>query len=54
MRRDVVGSPIELLERDGSSMFARLARAAGDIDRAATRAWPTMFGYQFLYELRRA
>ncbi len=34
--------------------FARLARAAGNVDRLATRAWPTMFGYQFLYELRRA
>ena len=54
VRHAVVGSPIELLERDGSSMFARLARAAGNVDRLATRAWPTMFGYQFLYELRRA
>jgi SAM-dependent methyltransferase len=54
VRRAVVGSPIELLERDGSSIVARLARGAGAIDRLATRAWPTMFGYQFLYELRRA
>ena len=53
VRRRVVGSPIELLEHDGSSMLARLARAAGYIDRLATRVWPTMFGYQFLYELRR-
>ena len=54
VRRAVVGSPIELLDRDGSSMIARLARAAGTVDRLATRVWPTMFGYQFLYELRRA
>ena len=53
VRRAVVGSPIELLERDRSSMFGRLARIAGNIDRLATRVWPTMFGYQFLYELRR-
>jgi glycosyltransferase involved in cell wall biosynthesis len=50
----VVGSPIELLERNGSPMTAWLTRVAGSIDRLATRVWPTMFGYQFLYELRRA
>ena len=35
----------------------RLARAAAGVaaaDRAATRAWPTLFGYQFLYRLERA
>jgi 2-polyprenyl-3-methyl-5-hydroxy-6-metoxy-1,4-benzoquinol methylase len=52
VRRDVVGSPIELLERDESSTLGRLARIAGKVDRLATRVWPTMFGYQFLYELR--
>ena len=34
----------------------RAARSAGSaaVDRAATRAWPTLFGYQFLYRLERA
>jgi glycosyltransferase involved in cell wall biosynthesis len=52
VRRDVVGSPFELFVADGSPAAARLASAAGAVDRAATRLWPTMFGYQFLYELR--
>ena len=53
-KRERLDRWIELLEREDSSMLGRLARAAGNIDRLATRAWPTMFGYQFLYELRRA
>jgi SAM-dependent methyltransferase len=53
-RRADVGSPVELLEGGRSWPVARLAAAAGAIDRAATKAWPTLFGYQFLYELRPA
>jgi glycosyltransferase involved in cell wall biosynthesis len=52
VRRAVVGTPFELFAADGSPAAARLARGAGAADRLATRVWPTMFGYQFLYELR--
>ena len=51
--RDVVGSPIELLDGRRSVTIRALTRVAGGIDRACVRVWPTMFGYQFLYELRR-
>jgi glycosyltransferase involved in cell wall biosynthesis len=51
-RRAVVGSPVEVLDIDADSVGARVAAIAGSADRAATRVWPTLFGYQFLYELR--
>jgi glycosyltransferase involved in cell wall biosynthesis len=51
--RTVVGSPIEdVLDRGGRSAARWLLRLAASVDRAATRVWPTMFGYQFLYQLR--
>jgi glycosyltransferase involved in cell wall biosynthesis len=53
VRRAVVGSPIEdVLDRGGSTPVSRVVRAAAAVDRAAARVWPTMFGYQFLYELK--
>ncbi|WP_227462267.1 bifunctional glycosyltransferase/class I SAM-dependent methyltransferase [Desertimonas flava] len=52
VRRAVVGSPVEVLDRGGASPIGRVAKAAGAIDRMATRVWPTLFGYQFLYELQ--
>ena len=53
VRRTVVGSPIEdVLDRGGRSSARRLLRLAAAVDRAATKVWPTMFGYQFLYQLR--
>ena len=55
VERETVGSPFDILERGASS--DRAARIAGRVavaDRAATRMWPTMFGYQFLYRLERA
>lgn len=51
---DVVGSPVDVLERGGAGRLSALGRRVGAVDRAATRAWPTMFGYQFLYKLARA
>jgi glycosyltransferase involved in cell wall biosynthesis len=50
-RRGVVGLPVEVLERGGNAP-QRAARLVGRIDRAGVAVWPTMFGYQFLYELR--
>ena len=49
--RDVVGSPIDVLDRGGATALSTVARGAGAVDRAATKVWPTMFGYQFLYRL---
>jgi SAM-dependent methyltransferase len=52
-RQAVAGSPIEALERGGHHP-SRAGRFASTIDRRAAATWPTMFGYQFLYELRPA
>jgi SAM-dependent methyltransferase len=49
--RDVVGSPVDVLDRGGETAVSRAVRGAARADRAATRVWPTMFGYQFLYRL---
>jgi SAM-dependent methyltransferase len=49
--REAVGSPVDVLDRGGETVAARLVRGAGAADRAATRTWPTLFGYQFLYRL---
>ena len=49
--RDVVGSPVDVLDRGGETFVSRAARGVARVDRAATAAWPTMFGYQFLYRL---
>jgi SAM-dependent methyltransferase len=51
VERDVVGSPVDVLDRGGESFVSRAARGAARADRAATAVWPTMFGYQFLYRL---
>jgi glycosyltransferase involved in cell wall biosynthesis len=51
VRRSVVGLPIEALERGGHRPSG-LARFVAAVDRKAADVWPTMFGYQFLYELR--
>jgi glycosyltransferase involved in cell wall biosynthesis/SAM-dependent methyltransferase len=50
-RRDVVGSPFELIGGGGNSMTGRLAMRLASVDRLFTRLWPTLFGYQFVYEL---
>ena len=49
----MVGSPVDVLDRGGVTFASKAVRAAAGADRAATRAWPTMFGYQFLYRLQR-
>jgi glycosyltransferase involved in cell wall biosynthesis/SAM-dependent methyltransferase len=51
VEHDVVGSPVDVLDRGGESLVSRAARGAARVDRVATAAWPTMFGYQFLYRL---
>jgi glycosyltransferase involved in cell wall biosynthesis len=53
VRRRALGVPFEVLGRGGRRGALRsLARAASAVDRVATAAWPTLFGYQFLVELR--
>jgi glycosyltransferase involved in cell wall biosynthesis len=49
--RDTVGSPVDVLDRGGETAVSKVVRGASRLDRAATRVWPTMFGYQFLYRL---
>jgi glycosyltransferase involved in cell wall biosynthesis len=52
-RLGAVGVPIEVAERGGASPVAE----HGAVDRAqaaAVAVWPTLFGYQLLYELRPA
>jgi SAM-dependent methyltransferase len=51
VRRGVVGLPIEALER-GSGRPSGVGRLVAAVDRKAADQWPTLFGYQFLYELR--
>ncbi|MCW2843710.1 MAG: hypothetical protein JWN22_1626, partial [Nocardioides sp.] len=55
VERETVGSPFDVLERGtANDRLARVAGRVGVVDRAATRVWPTLFGYQFLYRLARA
>ena len=51
--RDVVGSPVDVLDRGGQTALSKIARGIGVADRGATQVWPTMFGYQFLSRLER-
>jgi hypothetical protein len=52
-RRDVVGLPVEVSSRGAgdSDPISGGARATGALDRVAVDAWPTLFGYQFIYEV---
>jgi glycosyltransferase involved in cell wall biosynthesis len=53
-RYESVGTPFEVVERgrqsDGSRP-SRVRRTAQKLDRAGVILWPTLFAYQFLYEL---
>ena len=62
-RHEVVGLPLEVMERGSEAAIETGSTAAGGggsavgrvvaaIDRTGVRLWPTMFGYQFLYEVR--
>ncbi|GAA4720834.1 bifunctional glycosyltransferase/class I SAM-dependent methyltransferase [Nocardioides conyzicola] len=55
VERRTVGSPLDVLDRAGErGLLVRVVRKVAVLDRLATRLWPTMFGYQFLYRLERA
>ncbi|MGC1511574.1 MAG: bifunctional glycosyltransferase/class I SAM-dependent methyltransferase [Acidimicrobiales bacterium] len=51
-RREVTGLPFEVVDRGGA--FGADVRGSGGllqrIERVAVRTWPTLFGYQFVYE----
>jgi len=49
--RATVCTPFDMLAAGGSRMRERLATGAARTDRVATRVWPRLFGYQFLYRL---
>jgi hypothetical protein len=49
LRSEVTGIPMATLVAN-----RRLASLLGRADRALVAFWPTLFGYQFLYELRPA
>ncbi|NQY56585.1 MAG: glycosyltransferase [Ilumatobacteraceae bacterium] len=49
-RREVVGLPFEVMERDGGAP-KRSETVLGSVDRLGVSLWPTLFGYQFLYQL---
>jgi SAM-dependent methyltransferase len=49
-RREAIGMPLEVFERGGRGRGG-LAGALGAIERALVDLWPTMFAFQFLYEL---
>lgn len=54
--RSVVGVPVDIVDRGGSAprTLSRLLHTTVLADRALARTWPTMFGYQLLYRLRRS
>ena len=49
-RRETIGLPLEALSR-GSQDETTRASGLGKVERVAVDVWPTMFGFQFLYEL---
>jgi hypothetical protein len=49
--RATVGTPFDTLAAGSSRVRERLAAGAARTDRVATRVWPRLFGYQFLYRL---
>ncbi len=52
VERDVVGVPVDVLERGGpGGRVADVVRIASRAERGAAHAWPTLFGYQLLYRL---
>ena len=51
VQREAVGAPIDILGPE-VGLPKRLSQVWAYFDRQMTRAWPAMFGYQMLYELR--
>jgi 2-polyprenyl-3-methyl-5-hydroxy-6-metoxy-1,4-benzoquinol methylase len=51
-RQQPIGLPFEVFARGGASGPSNAARVLSFVDRLAVAAWPTLFAYQFLSELR--
>jgi glycosyltransferase involved in cell wall biosynthesis len=51
-RRQNLGLPFEVLGRGGKQQVKASARILGALDKTLVAAWPSLFGYQFLVELR--
>lgn len=51
VERDTVASPVDVLDRGLGPAPRRLLGRVERLDRAAAKAWPRLFGYQFLYRL---
>src|SRR5262249_27323491 len=49
-RRESIGMPLEVFERGGHAGSGS-GSWLGKVERAAVDIWPTMFAFQFLYEL---
>jgi hypothetical protein len=49
-RRSTAGLPVEVAER-GGDVPDSAERFAARVDRIGLTLWPTLFGYQFLFEL---
>jgi 2-polyprenyl-3-methyl-5-hydroxy-6-metoxy-1,4-benzoquinol methylase len=45
------GLPLDIVERGGEGQAAGARRLVSRIDRLGVAVWPTLFGYQFLFEL---
>ena len=52
VRTETVGTQFEVVERGSSRGRGSIVRVAEAVDRVAVAVRPTVFGYQFLYELR--
>jgi SAM-dependent methyltransferase len=52
-RRATTGLPVEIAERGGDVPLTA-EHVVARIDRVGVALWPTLFGYQFLFELERA
>jgi 2-polyprenyl-3-methyl-5-hydroxy-6-metoxy-1,4-benzoquinol methylase len=50
-RREAVGLPFEVVERGASTPGRRRRRPLERVEQALVALWPTLFAYQFLYEL---
>jgi glycosyltransferase involved in cell wall biosynthesis len=50
-RHEVVGLPLEVVQRGGRNGRGGIGAALQRLDRLCATVWPTLFAYQFLYEL---
>ncbi|WP_244328525.1 bifunctional glycosyltransferase/class I SAM-dependent methyltransferase [Yimella sp. cx-51] len=50
-----VGAPVDVVDRAGPrTAMTSVIKHLGEIDHAASQAWPSMFGYQLLFRVERS